>query len=113
MKSKTLRLTEGFRVAFSNARAEAAEMVIAPGDHEGGPENSHRGADQWLFVIDGSGLAIVEGKRRVLKTGSLLLIEKGEKHEIRNTGTTFLRTLVFYAPPAYRKDGARLPRARP
>jgi len=113
MKSKTLRLTEGFRVAFANSRAEAAEMVIAPGDREGGPENAHRGADQWLFVVDGTGLAIVDGKRRALKRGSLVLIEKGEKHEIRNTGAALLRTVVFYSPPAYRKDGARLPRARP
>lgn len=88
-------------------------MVIAPGDREGGPENAHRGAEQWLFVVDGTGLAIVDGKRRALKRGSLLLIEKGEKHEIRNTGAALLRTVVFYSPPAYRKDGVRLPRARP
>lgn len=36
--------------------------------------------------------------------------EKTEKHAIRNTGRGLLRTLNFYSPPAYRKDGKPLPR---
>ena len=61
-------------------------MVLAPGDKEGGADNRHRGADQWLYVLSGNGEAIV-GRRR---------------HK--------LRTLNFYVPPAYRKDGN--PRSR-
>jgi len=105
MKYKSLRLGKGFRVAFDHRRVQAAEMVIAPGGREGGPDNRHRGADQWLYVIDGSGVAFVDGQRRPLKAGSLLLIERGERHEIRNTGRTLLKTLNFYAPPAYDADG--------
>jgi len=113
MKSKTLTFKKGFRIAFGNPRGQAAEMTIPPGDSEGGPDNAHRGADQWLFVIDGKGAAIVNGKHRALKSGTLLLISKGERHEIKNVGRTNLRTLVFYTPPAYRNSDARLPRGRP
>jgi mannose-6-phosphate isomerase-like protein (cupin superfamily) len=113
MQNKTLRFTKGFRVAIGNSRGQAAEMTIPRGDSEGGPDNAHRGADQWLFVLEGKGMAIVEGKHRRLRAGSLVLIEKGEKHEIRNVGSTHLRTLVFYAPPAYKDSGVRLPRGRP
>ena len=80
-------------------------MVIAPGGKEGGSDNRHRGADQWLFVVDGSGLAIIEGARRQLRRGSLVLIEHGERHEIRNTGKALLVTLNFYTPPAYTQRG--------
>ena len=80
MQRKTLPFGRGFRVAFGNKRAQAAEMVIDPGDGEGGPDNRHRGADQWLFVVDGSGIAIVGGKRTRLSAGTLLLIERGEIH---------------------------------
>ncbi len=80
-------------------------MVIAPGEKEGGPDNRHQGADQWLFVIEGTGLAIVEGSRRKLRRGSLLLIENGERHEIRNTGRKLLTTLNIYSPPAYDQKG--------
>ncbi len=107
-----LRFGKGFRVTVGNKRAQAAEMVIPPGECEGGPDNRHRGADQWLFVVAGRGLAVVNGKRHVLRAGSLVLIEKGDTHEIRNTGRTLLKTLNFYVPPAYRRDGEELPRGR-
>jgi mannose-6-phosphate isomerase-like protein (cupin superfamily) len=112
MPEKHLRFGRGFKVAMSNKRAQAATMVIAPGDCEGGPDNRHRGADQWLFVIAGSGQATVNHRRYPLKAGTLLLIEHGDEHEIRNTGRGLLRTLNFYAPPAYRKDGNPLPRGK-
>ena len=105
MRRKTLRFGKGFRVAFDVRRAQAAEMVLAPGDSEGGPDNRHRGADQWLFVVSGTGVATVEGRRVPLKAGTLLVIERRERHEVRNTGRTLLKTLNFYYPPAFDADG--------
>lgn len=112
MQSKHLRLGKGFRPAFAVRGVQAAEMVIAPGGSEGGPDNAHRGSDQWLFVVAGTGVAIVEGARRRLRAGSLLVIERGERHEIRNTGRTLLRTLNLFSPPAWRDDGEPLPAGR-
>ncbi len=112
MPAKHLRFGNGFKVALSNPRAQAATMVIAPGDSEGGPDNQHRGADQWLFVVAGGGTATVGGRRQQLRTGSLLLIERGTTHEIRNTGRTPLRTLNVYVPPAYTPAGDELPRGK-
>ncbi len=109
MKHKNLRLRSGFRVAIGNSRSQAAEMVINPGQGEGGPANSHRGADQWLFVISGTGSAVVNRKRLVLRSGTLLLIEAKDKHEIKNTGRELLRTLNIYVPPAYTSGGSELP----
>ena len=105
MQSKSLRFGKGFRVAFSVRKTQAAEMVLAPGDREGDADNRHRGADQWLYVVAGTGVAIVEGKRVPLKAGRLLVIERGERHEIRNTGRTLLRTLNLYSPPAFDRAG--------
>ena len=112
MKRKSLRFGRGFRVVFGNSRAQAAEMVIAPGDAEGDPSNRHRGSDQWLFVVDGRGTATINGRRHPIGPGSLLLIEHGDRHEVRNTGRSLLRTLNVYAPPAYRSNGEPLPRGR-
>ncbi len=113
MKRKQLRFGKGFRIAMGNRRTQAAQMVIAPGEAEGGPGNRHRGADQWLFVVSGSGTALIKGRRYALREGTLLLIEHGDQHEIRNTGRALLQTLNFYSPPAYTKSGDELPRARP
>jgi mannose-6-phosphate isomerase-like protein (cupin superfamily) len=112
MKRKHLRFGEGFRVAIGNQRSQAAEMVLPPGDCEGGPDNRHRGADQWLYVVSGTGAATVNRKHYALRAGSLILIERGDLHEIRNTGRTPLRTLSVYVPPAYTPDGDELPRGR-
>lgn len=112
MRSKTCKLTEGFRVAFAHRGVQVAEMVIPPGGKEGGPDNRHRGADQWLFVVEGAGLAIVERKRRALRRGSLLLIQRGERHEIRNTCDGNLVTLNVYSPVAYTQQGKLLPAGR-
>ena len=58
-------------------------------------------------------MAKIKGQRYSLKTGTLLLIEHGDQHEIRNTGRRLLKTLNFYSPPAYSKNGDPLPRAKP
>jgi mannose-6-phosphate isomerase-like protein (cupin superfamily) len=113
MKRKHLRFGKGFRVALGNSRAQAAEMVMAPGDSEGGPKNRHRGADQWLFVVSGTGFARVNRKRYPLRAGTLLLIESRDEHEIKALGRAPLRTLNVYVPPAYSKSGEELPKARP
>ena len=86
MKCKALRFGKGFRVAFDARRAQAAEMVIAPGDSEGGPDNRHRGADQWLYVVAGTGLAIVGDRRKALKAGSLLVIERASAMKYATPG---------------------------
>jgi mannose-6-phosphate isomerase-like protein (cupin superfamily) len=112
MRSRHLQFTADFRPVLSNARAQIAEMTIAPGDSEGDSGNRHKGADQWLFVVAGSGIAISRTRRIALKPHTLLLIEAGDIHEIRNNGRTPLKTVNFYAPPAYAKSGRPLPRGR-
>jgi mannose-6-phosphate isomerase-like protein (cupin superfamily) len=89
-------------------------MTLRPGgvsDDE--PSNEHPRSEQWLFVISGTGEATIgkkPGNRRRVKIddNSLLLIEKGELHQIRNTGRKMLRTINLYAPPAYDDDGEPL-----
>jgi mannose-6-phosphate isomerase-like protein (cupin superfamily) len=112
MPIKHLRFGKGFSITLTNKRGQAATMVILPGDCEGGPANRHRGADQWLYVLSGSGVATLGGRKHRLKSGSLVLIERGTTHEIRNTGRTPLKTLNVYVPPAYRADGDELPRGK-
>lgn len=99
----------GFSVCTGNKLSQAATMVIEPGGSEGGPDNRHRGADQWLYVVEGQGSAIVAGNKVAITAGSLMLIEAGDVHEIRNTGGGLLKTLNVYVPPAYDSEGDELP----
>jgi mannose-6-phosphate isomerase-like protein (cupin superfamily) len=101
MKKIQLRFRKAWHMVGKTRRSQAAEMVIAPWDVEGGRGNRHNDSDQWLLVVAGTGSACLEGRRMSLKPGTLLLIEKGEEHEIRNTGDVPLWTLNFFGPPAY------------
>jgi mannose-6-phosphate isomerase-like protein (cupin superfamily) len=112
MQHKHLRFGQGFNVVLDHPQAQAAQMTLAPGETEGGPDNRHRGADQWLFVISGCGLALIDGEQVDLRENSLVLIERGEFQEIRNPGQDTLQTLSFYIPPAYTEDGNELPAGR-
>ena len=112
MKRTEVSYQKGFHVLIGDGRSQAATMVIQPGGHEGSPDNKHGGADQWLYVVDGLGEAIINGHRYDLKAGSLVLIERGDTHEIRNSGRNALKTLNFYVPAAYGSDGEELPAGR-
>lgn len=109
MQHKHLQCGHGFRVVLGDDRSQAAQMTLAPGETEGGPDNRHRGADQWLYVVSGTGVAIINGDRVELRKGTLVQIQRGDRHEIRNTGAGPLKTLSVYVPPAYTADGDELP----
>jgi mannose-6-phosphate isomerase-like protein (cupin superfamily) len=112
MQHEQLQFRKGFRVSAGNKRSQGAVMVLGTGDSEGGPDNRHRGADQWLLVIEGSGACVINGHKLPLKSGMLVLIEAGDTHEIRNTGRGLLKTVSIYVPPAYDADGEELAAGR-
>lgn len=94
--------------------AQAAMMTLKSGGvSEAEPGNEHSTSEQWLFVVSGTGEARIGKaksrlKRVTIKENSLLLIEKGELHQIRNTGRRPLVTLNLYVPPAYDANGEPL-----
>lgn len=109
----TTRRDDEFEPLHSTGSSQAAMMTIAPGESTSeGSHNEHAWAEQWLYVVSGQGEARGKqrgGKRIKLGPGSLLLIAKGEPHEIANTSDTLpLVTLNIYTPPAYDDDGEPL-----
>ena len=107
-------MTRLLLVLASTRDSQAAMMTLKPGQSTSDqPENEHPKCEQWLYVIAGIGRAIVGKKRAALKAGSLLLIEKGEAHEITNTTRTKpMLTINLYAPPAYTASAEVRPSAR-
>lgn len=102
----------GFHVLTGDLRSQAACMVIPAGGKEGGSDNFHSGADQWLYVVGGKGEAVVNGHTYPLVAGTVMLIQRGDTHEIRNTGRSPLKTMNIYLPPAYTSFGDELPAGR-
>ncbi|MBX9589229.1 MAG: cupin domain-containing protein [Hyphomonadaceae bacterium] len=109
MKRAQLSFHTGFRLAVGNDRSQCAVMVLARGGVEGDSENRHRGADQWLYVVSGTGVAKINSREVPLTAGTMVLIERGDTHEIRNIGRSLLKTVSVYVPPAYRDEETELP----
>ncbi len=84
-------------------------MTLRPGaESQEDSSNEHAWAEQWLYVIAGTGTARV-GRRSVkLREGSVVLIARREPHSIKNTGRKNLVTFNVYAPPAYDGKGEPL-----
>ena len=98
-----------FEPLHATPSSQAAMMTLQPGEATGeSSDNEHAWAEQWMYIVQGEGEVKGTGKPKALRPGSLLLIEKGEKHIITNTGAVPLVTLNVYAPPAYDKDGEPL-----
>ena len=94
-----------FQPLLNTPSVQAAIMTLRPGQVSGELMNEHPKAEQWVYVITGSGAAIGKSSRIALKAGSLLLIPKGEIHQIKSTGSKPLTIMNFYAPPAYDGKG--------
>jgi mannose-6-phosphate isomerase-like protein (cupin superfamily) len=99
----------GFAVVHATRSSQAATMTLRPGATSSeASANEHAWAEQWLYVVAGTGTARISRRTIRLRAGSLLLIGKREPHVITNTGRTHLVTVNIYAPPAYRPDGEPL-----
>src|SRR3954469_24936282 len=114
MKSiQTKRPTRrGFSVLHRTRSSQAATMTLAPGaESNESSSNEHAWAEQWLYVLSGTGTARIANRTTRLAPGSLVLIERREPHVIRAGARSRLVTFNVYVPPAYDADGEPLRRA--
>jgi mannose-6-phosphate isomerase-like protein (cupin superfamily) len=70
-----------FSVLAKSRSSQAAVMTLAP-DAKSNEEsaNEHAWAEQWLYVVSGSGTVWIGNRTVRLRAGSLLLIERREPH---------------------------------
>lgn len=90
-----------FNFLATTRRSQAATNVLPPNEQVGGADNADPNADQWLYVLAGSGRAVVANEAVDIGPGALVLIEAGEAHELRNLDEVPMETIHIYAPAAY------------
>jgi mannose-6-phosphate isomerase-like protein (cupin superfamily) len=69
--------------------------TILPGKHN--PVHYHPNCEEVLYVISGQGLQSCDGRTVQLKAGMTVRIPANVKHNLVNTGTETLRTLVSFS----------------
>lgn len=70
-----------------------SQAYLAPG--QGAAAHIHRDMAEVFFVSEGTGKIEIDGQPFPLCPGTCVLIEPGERHEVRNTGKTQLVLTYF------------------
>lgn len=89
------------RVLYTARHCQLVVMSLKPKEEIG--VEVHK-LDQFFRVEEGSGEAILEGKRTSIRAGFAIIVPSGTKHNIINTGSVPLKLYTLYAPPNHR-DG--------
>jgi uncharacterized cupin superfamily protein len=63
------------------------------------PLHSHRDTEEFIFILEGEGEALVDGEVAAFREGDVVLFPANSRHMVRNTGTTRLRTCSVFSPP--------------
>lgn len=101
-------IKQEFQVIAGTDRSQIAAMNIAPAHSSGEFGSEHPKSDQVMLVLAGEASVRVGETTVAMKTGDMILIAAGEPHQVRNAGLGELRTVNFYAPPAYDEQGEPL-----
>jgi uncharacterized cupin superfamily protein len=90
----TLRITPQSHPGITFA---AGEQRLPPGGVI--PAHAHEVATELIYVLSGTGEAILDGESHALAPGDVILAGHHVEHEIRNTGDVDLRLYFHITPP--------------
>lgn len=89
------------KVLFTDERLQLVVMSLAPNEDIG--EEVHE-LDQFIRVEKGEGKSVLDGEERALSDGVAVIIPKGVRHNIINSGDGPMKLYTIYTPPEH-KDG--------
>ncbi len=87
------------QVIETGAHSQLVVMSIPSGGEIG--LETHEDVDQILVVVDGEGIALLDGVERMIGAGALVFVTAGTRHNVLNTGPADLRLYTVYAPPQH------------
>ena len=94
------------RVLYTGSKSQLVLMRLRPAEDIG--EEVHSEVDQFFRVEEGEGIAVIDGTRYTLRTGSGVIVPAGAKHNLINTSRTLdLKLSTIYSPPEHRDQIVR------
>ena len=98
--TRLARENEDFRrVLFTTDRSQLVLMALKPGEEIG--EETHEGIDQVLAFVEGEGEAVIEGERRPVRAGAVVVVPAGVLHNFVASGGSPLKLYTVYTPPEH------------
>jgi len=101
IESLSVKNTDFRRVLYTAKSCQLVIMALKPKEEIGAEVHK---LDQFFRVEEGSGEAVLDGVRTVIRAGFAVLVPAGTNHNIINTGSAPLKLYTIYSPPNHR-DG--------
>jgi mannose-6-phosphate isomerase-like protein (cupin superfamily) len=93
---------EDFRqVLYTAKNCQLVIMALKPKEEIGAEVHK---LDQFFRVEEGTGEAVLDGVRTLIKAGFAVVVPAGTNHNIINTGSVPMKLYTIYSPPNHR-DG--------
>jgi mannose-6-phosphate isomerase-like protein (cupin superfamily) len=89
------------RVLYTAKHCQLVVMALKPKEEIGAEVHT---LDQFFRVEEGTGEAVLDGVRTVIRAGFAVVVPAGTNHNIINIGSVPLKLYTLYAPPNHR-DG--------
>ncbi|KAB7894979.1 cupin domain-containing protein [Rouxiella sp. S1S-2] len=92
--------TNYFAILFDKHQDDIEHIFVIEIFKVGGatPPNEHAHAHEFFYVLAGEGVALCGDKEVPLSQGKALLLNPGNEHVVRNTGSSKLYTLTVMTP---------------
>lgn len=97
---KLAKENDNFRkVLFTADHSQLVLMSIAPGEDIG--EEVHTHIDQILYLVEGTGEAVIDGLESPFVEDEVVFVPAGTKHNFINKGDKALKLYTVYSPPEH------------
>ena len=90
----------GTATIFESSRLLVGLNAFEPGQEHG--LHAHAGQDKVYYVLEGTGLFLLEGRELPMQPGDLLAAPESVPHGVRNTGSGRLLVMAILAPAPHR-----------
>jgi mannose-6-phosphate isomerase-like protein (cupin superfamily) len=87
------------RVLATGEKSQLVVMSIPAGEDIG--SEIHPNTDQILFIVEGKGKAVVNGKTTEVEENAAVFVPAGAKHNLVNHGRKELKLFTVYSPPEH------------
>jgi quercetin dioxygenase-like cupin family protein len=75
-------------------------MIRIPAGERARPAHSHPGGEEVVYILSGSGRALVAGEVAPIREGSIVVFPKAAVHMLHNTSDVEMKVICFFAPAA-------------
>jgi mannose-6-phosphate isomerase-like protein (cupin superfamily) len=101
LEEETLNNGDYRRVLYTAEGTQLVLMSLLPGVEIG--EETHH-LDQFIRIDQGEATVVLDGEKHTLTDGDAVIIPRGVKHNVVNSGTESVKLYSLYSPPEHR-DG--------